>query len=127
MDTQYFVFYKEVTSPICTSVAILATVTRLFVRRLVFWFDDVSRFQDQDHLIERTCLTDEYIGMRAIEYVILNCSYGNRPYLKCVANRNSFMATKLWVEPSTCSAYYGLISALFYGTLWWVVMHFVSP
>ena len=36
--------YKEVTSSVCTSVAILTTVSRLFVKRLVLWFDDVSRF-----------------------------------------------------------------------------------
>ena len=43
-DTQYLVLCKEVTSTVCTSVAILTTVIRLLVRRLVFWFDDVSRF-----------------------------------------------------------------------------------
>ena len=44
-DTQYLVFlYKEVTSTVCTSVAILTTVIRLFVKRLILWFDDVSRF-----------------------------------------------------------------------------------
>ena len=41
---QCLVLYKEVTSSVCTSVAILTTVIRLFVRRLIFWFDDVSRF-----------------------------------------------------------------------------------
>lgn len=63
------------------------------------------------------------IGMRAIEHVIPNCSNGNHRYLKCVANNvDSFMATKLWTEPSTFAANYALISAMFYSTLWWVVM-----
>ena len=46
-----FFLRKEVTSSVCTSAAILTTIIRLFVRRLIFWFDDVSClfsvFEDQ--------------------------------------------------------------------------------
>jgi hypothetical protein len=68
-NAQYLVLHKEVTSSVCISVAILATVIRLFVRRSVLWFDDVSYFHDQDKhlcspeklLVETTCqLTNEY-------------------------------------------------------------------
>ena len=62
-DTQYLILYKEVTSSVCTSVAILTTLIRLFVRRSVFWFDDVSRFSwpKTNSSREPACrLTDEY-------------------------------------------------------------------
>jgi hypothetical protein len=80
--------FKEVSSIICTSVAILATVIRLFVRRLVFWFDDVSpsRLPRSRSTYLENLLVDEYIGMRAIEHVIFNCSNGNHPYPRCVVN-----------------------------------------
>jgi len=41
MDLQYDIVQIQLTSSICTSVAILATVIRLFLRRLILWFDDV--------------------------------------------------------------------------------------
>ena len=114
--------YKEVASSVCTSVAILFTVTRLFVRRLIFWFDDVSRFPGSTPTYLENLLADEYIGVRAVEHVIPNCSYGNHRFLKCVTNLDSFLATKLWTAPSTFAAYYALISVMFYSTIWWVVM-----
>lgn len=86
--TQYLVLYKVVASSICTPVAILATVIRLLVRRLVFWFDDVSHLLGSRPTYLEHLLVDEYIGMRAIEHVIPNCSYGNHCCLKCVVNRD---------------------------------------
>ena len=88
----------------------------------MIWFDDVSRLLGSRPTYLENLNVDEYIGMRAIEHVIPNCSYGNHPYLKCVANHDSFMATELWTEPSTCTAYFVLISVLFYFAIWWEVM-----
>ena len=85
-DTQYLFLYKEVTSSICTSVAILATVIRLFMRRLIFWFDDVSRFPGSSSTYQENLFVNEYIGVRSIEHDIPNCSYGNHCFHKCVIN-----------------------------------------
>ena len=82
------VLYKEVTSSICTSVAILATVIRLFVRRLVFWFDDVSSLQGSIPTYLQNLFVDEHIVMRSAEYVTPNCSYGNHRWHRCVVNRD---------------------------------------
>ena len=78
-DTQYLILYKEVTSSICTSVAILTTLIRLFVRRPVFWLDDVSRFPwpKPTHLENLLVDWPMNIGKRSVEHVIRNCSYGN--------------------------------------------------
>ena len=71
-------------------------------------------------------LTDEYIGMRAIEHVIPNCPYGNHRYYKCVVNHYSLFTaterTELWTESPTLAADYILFSAMFYSAVWWVVM-----
>ena len=80
--------YKEVTSSVCTSVAILTTAIRLFVKRLVFWFDDVSRspWSRPTYLENQLVDWPMNIAMRAIEHVMRNYSYGNYPHHKCVVN-----------------------------------------
>ena len=46
-------------------------------------------------------LTDEYIGMRAIEHVIRICSYGNHQYHKYVANHELQLIHGNWTLDRT--------------------------
>jgi len=70
-------------------VAIFTTLIRLFVKRSIFWFDDVSRLPCSRFIYpENLLVDDEFIGMRANEHVIPSCSYGSNRYHKCVVNRD---------------------------------------